>query len=413
MAIPGSIVGVGKLVTPGGAQGPVGGLGPTAVSADAGNIATLGSDSLILVPQQTLWYQRLRSYNAIGNPTFEVDQRNVGVPVGAIANGAFLQDRWMCSKTGTMVLTAAGAQVPVAGNEILFPGTNFHISRCYASLALTTAQVSLGANDFLSIIQFIEGPCFRELYKDVHSLQILCRSSVSNLKFGISLRDPTPTKSLTKLCQLGASGVWTLISLPNLPVFPAGGFTTAPGVEGLRLAITLACGSTFTSPANDTWQSGNYIGALGQDNFANQAVNSYFQVAFVQHEPGPLCTTLIDKPFSQNLDECLRYYSKSYDYLVSAGTANTLVSQCALPLTNSSTAAVSSTRFVKPMAKSPTVSIYSPVTGTVGTIRDHVNVEHAGATVFGLGSGGFSSIVFTTAAGPGYISFHYTADIGW
>jgi microcystin-dependent protein len=47
IAVPGTVVPSGSLTTPGGAQGV---QGPTAVSADAGNIATLGSDSLIFVP---------------------------------------------------------------------------------------------------------------------------------------------------------------------------------------------------------------------------------------------------------------------------------------------------------------------------------------------------------------------------
>ena len=83
MAIPGSIVAVGKLITPGGAQGPLGGTGPagpTAVSTDAGNQAVLGSDAKIYVPDptQVITSVRLRSCNSIGNPGFEVDQKNGG-----------------------------------------------------------------------------------------------------------------------------------------------------------------------------------------------------------------------------------------------------------------------------------------------------------------------------------------------
>src|SRR4249920_1872481 len=99
MAVPGSIVAAGKLITPGGAPGPI---GPTAVSSDPGNIAVLGSDQLILVPQSTLWSQRLRSFNAIGNPNFEVDQRLAGGVVPPNGSLTFVCDRWQTAKNGTM-----------------------------------------------------------------------------------------------------------------------------------------------------------------------------------------------------------------------------------------------------------------------------------------------------------------------
>jgi hypothetical protein len=54
IAVPGTVVPSGSLTNPGGAQGVQGVQGPTAVSADAGNLATLGSDNLILVRPVTL-----------------------------------------------------------------------------------------------------------------------------------------------------------------------------------------------------------------------------------------------------------------------------------------------------------------------------------------------------------------------
>src|SRR5215467_4556604 len=53
IAVPGTVIPSGVLVTPGGPQGITGlqgPSGPNAVSADAGNQAKLGSDSLIYVP---------------------------------------------------------------------------------------------------------------------------------------------------------------------------------------------------------------------------------------------------------------------------------------------------------------------------------------------------------------------------
>jgi hypothetical protein len=54
VAVPGTVVPSGSLTSPGGATGIQGIQGPTAVSANAGNLAQLGTDNLILVPQNTV-----------------------------------------------------------------------------------------------------------------------------------------------------------------------------------------------------------------------------------------------------------------------------------------------------------------------------------------------------------------------
>src|SRR6266850_5359204 len=69
----GTVVASGVLVSPGGQQGIP---GPNALSTDVGNQATFGSDAKIYVPDPSpvIWSVRLRSFQAIGNPNFEIDQ---------------------------------------------------------------------------------------------------------------------------------------------------------------------------------------------------------------------------------------------------------------------------------------------------------------------------------------------------
>jgi hypothetical protein len=253
---------------------------------------------------------------------------------------------------------------------------------------------------------------------DVHSSSILVRSTVANLKFGYALRDPGSTRSLTKLYSLGAANTWTLLTSPNLPVWPSGGnFSSAQGVAGYILFISLAVGSTNTAPANDTWQNGNFYGAIGQDNFASKPVNSTFDIAFVQHEPGALCTTPIDCPFGQNLDGdmgCLRYFTKSYPYGFKAGTVTDQGSIAAWMAAGGQP--FIPVQFKRTMAKAPSVTLYSPTTGAVNTYRDiGAGVDRAVASIGGIGDGGFSTINPSAAgnAGAWAMQAHYTADTGW
>jgi len=353
----------------------------------------------------------IRSYNALGNSTFECDQFNCGATVANPATATRLIDRWFNQKIGTLV--ASFRQTVGAANEVLVPGSNFAISRNFLRTTITTAEASLATGDNLTLYTQIEGPNFRELQYDVHSVQLLVRSSVAGLKFGLGIRDPgATTKSLTKLGTITSANTWTLVSFPNIPVFPSGNFSTAPGTLGYLLSICLAAGTALTAPANDTWQNGNFIGATGQSNFAS--ATGTFDVAFVQHEPGAVCSTPIDKPFVQNLDECLRYFAKSYDYAVKPGTNSSLGARYMTVQPQNTQYVQGPTPFPKPMAKDPTVNIWS-TDGTANAVQISAgaNVSVTGA-VGNVGQSGFGYMQLASSQSANYqVQFHYSSDTGW
>ena len=382
----------------------------TAVSTDSGNIATLGSDNLVLVPQSSLWSMRTRSFNAAGNQTFEVDQRNVGSTLAAVATGTLVQDRWQISKAGTMVVSAGQNSIAAGIN---LPGTSFAITRSFFRVTITTAEASLAATDYLQILQNIEGPRWRELQNDVHSLQILVRSSVAGFAFGAAFRDPGTAHSFTQLFTIPSANTWTLLTAPNLPVWSAAGnFVNTPGNVAYLKSITLACGSTYLSPANGSWQNGNFFGATGQSNLA-ATLNATFDIAFVQHEPGAVCTTPMDYPFTQNYDDCLRYYAKSYNYAVAPGTVTTAGIMCVINPFTSATSPYASITYPKRMAKVPTTTIYNHGTGAANSVQNTGGTNFTVSGVSGSEAGLFQVTLSAPATGPQVYYPQYTADTGW
>jgi hypothetical protein len=369
--------------------------------------------------QPTIWSARLRSFNAVGNPTFEVDQRNVfsAITLGAGSVSPFAQDRWQNVKVAaTMALTSAGS-ISVT-NNILVPGTNFRISQAYQVITLTTAQAVLAAGEVGYLQQNVEGPRFRELTNDVQSISILASTNVTGgLKFALSLRDPGVAHSLVKLCTITAPNQWQLITLPNLPIWASGGnFSSLPGNVGYLLSICYAAGTTYTAPANDVWQNGNFVGAVGMDNLGAKPTGSYLALAFVQHEPGALCTTPIDCPFGQNLDGdfgCLRYYDKSYDYAVKPGTASTNGRVNILSQANNTPYAY--VPFKKRMAKVPTVTAYSDNNGAVNTVYDNQAAgNRAVNSAIAPGETGYGGLSLATLnAALAVYTWQHTADTGW
>jgi hypothetical protein len=367
------------------------------------------SQNLVTAIQPTIWSVRLRSWNAVGNPTFEVDQRNVG---NVVPNPTgFVMDRYSVGSNGTMVIAGAQGIPPPA----LIPGTNFRISRnCYAA-TLTTQQATLGSGNYYTISQAVEGQRLRELISDIHSISILAYTNIAaGLKFGIALRDSTLSRTLTKLCTIPAPNAWTLITLPNLPVWDSGGsFPITPGNLGYSLNIVLAAGSSQMSPANNTWQAGNYLGAVGQDNFAAAPVNSYLYIAFIQHEPGAVCSTPMDLNFQDNLSSCQRYFTKSYDYVIAPGAANNngaptfYAAAYSHPLIN--------VPFKCTMAKVPNMNAYSNSTGAINNVRNLTgNVDLAITGAYYVGDSGFGGFLISSAPSATWqTGFHYTADTGW
>jgi hypothetical protein len=396
---------------------------PLASPSGAGLLATLSGSAGDFVDGtntcQTLtpviWSVRLRNFSSIGNPTFEVDQRNVltSVPVATGTVSVFTGDRWQFQKS-TATATFSTQQLP-GGTTI--PGTNFRISGAQLNVTLTAAQASLAAGDYITLTQNVEGPCLRELINDAHSISLLVKCSSAPVTFCVRLMSPAANyNTLIKAFTILVANQWTLITLPALPVFPPGGtWVIGPGGLGYYFTIGLGAGSTFTAPANDTWQNGNFLSGPGITNFASLPVNTVFSVCMVQHEPGAVCSQLMDKPFTGangNYEECLRYFQKSYSYPVKNGTTNSSAKAAFamagqhlyLPII-----------FPKIMAKSPTVLGYSDITGASNNVRDLGSsidraISGSGYTI-DSGFGGF--FLGTTNSLNTIYTFHYTADTGW
>jgi hypothetical protein len=412
IAIAGTNVPSGVIVTPGGAQGVQGVVGPTGatgpagtpgISADAGNLARAGSDSLIFVSSNR--------YNALSNPNFEVDARTAG----AGGTGGFVQDRWNCGAVG---FTITGKQT---AGPVYVPGTNFCISNNFLRITNTAAHTP-AAGDYIQFYQTLDGPRIRALFNGPTSGSLLCRSSVANTAFSLNIQDtgsPAPVWNLTHLCTLPTANAWTLIQVPNIPVFSSSAhFSSGLGVVGGYFMFGLAAGTTYTAPSNDTWvsSSGSYVCGPGCGNFGANA-GATFDIAFLQWEPGPYCNQLVDKDFATNLLDCERYFTKTWDMGTAVGTATDAGSLGnSIPLGSNWQPA--NVRFPVTMVKVPTVTIYgrnvAPMINTIGYVMG-TGSSKAVTGVAGTSTQGYSyfSIASPLPTVTDWGIWHHTADVGW
>jgi hypothetical protein len=388
----------------------IGQLGKSALTTDFLD-GTNAYRDLVTAVKPTLWSVRTRSYNAMGNANFEVDQVRVGGVFANTPNAAFICDRWMWGKVGTMQVSTQQIDAPA---NTTITGSNMQVTNKVLRITLTTAQASLAAGEYLLFNQNVEGPSVRELINDVTSLSLLVRSSVANLKFTVAINDSngsTVTRSITYLCTLGAANTFTYVTLPNIPVMPsAGQWLKAPGSVGSQVIVCLGAGTTFQSPGAGAWQSANYFGLSTQDNFASKATSSTFDMAFVQLEPGSECTGPIDVAFRDNLFDCQRYMAKSYNYAAAIGSVapNGSINW----LTQASAQPTAWAPYPRPLATSPTPTIYSPVTGAGNAVRDlNSAVDRTVTSIGGQGENGFGTMALSAyPAALWYTGFHYHAQ---
>ena len=242
-------------------------------------------------------------------------------------------------------------------------------------------------------------------------LRILARCS-SAVTFSVSLLSSSGTAyTFSHIFSIPANQ-WTLCQLSSIPIWPAAAtWPTTPGSQGYALFIGLAAGSTYTSPSNDSWITGGYTAGLGTSNFLNLPVNTVFSVAYISHVPGP-DALILDKPFTQNLDECERYYCKSYNYGDKGGTPAGNV--CAMT-SQGNTDVGGWIPWAKRMAKTPTqIIIWNHATGSANSIQTRGGTNIAVTGINNIGETGFAAMILASAPGvniPCY--FHYTADTGW
>lgn len=356
---------------------------------------------------------RLRSFNAIGNPSFEVDQVNVNTALNLGLNTKIC-DRWYGNKNAATAVIAAQAN---NNNNSDVPGTNYRISTTSLNIGVSTPQATLAAGEYLFVNQVLEGSQIREIIDDVFSVSLLISATVAPITLSVSLTDPTATQSFVKHVTIPTTNP-TLITIPNIPAIPVGAsgntFSSRPGVAGMQIRIALGCGTTYQGGSSGVWSAGNFLSLSGFPNNVATVVTVLFR--FIQIEPGALCTTLIDKPFAANYDECLRYYFKTLGYSTAIGTATQAGANAtfrAFAVSGMNGYGV----FAKRLAKVPTVNIYGP-NGVLNNVSD--NLTGTAVAVTGTAAATVSDQSFLQIAASGntltasntYVC-HYTAETGW
>jgi hypothetical protein len=262
---------------------------------------------------------------------------------------------------------------------------------------VTTADASPAAGDFCNIQYKIEAQDLQLLKYGTSSAEAFTlKAHVRSSKTGthiVHVYQNDGTRHISKAYTIDTADTYQEVII-NIPGDTGGTINNDNGI-GLQIEFFLGAGSNFTSGTLATSWAG-YTGAntaVGQVNCADNTANNFF-ITGIQMEVGDFDTNSIapfqHESFGDSLARCQRYYTTSYSYGTAAGTA-----------TYDGSVKGESYRadridicpqFKVAMRAVPTVTIYSPTTGSAGNVYfDHSTNADRTAVGSQIGMTGFGS----------------------
>lgn len=341
--------------------------------------------------------------NLVINGAMQVAQRGTSSTGLGGADGYFTVDRFKID-----VATASAGRFTMSQHSDGPSG----FANCI-KLDCTTADTSIAAGERLILRHIIEGQDLQQLKKGTSDAETFTVSFYvkgnAAATYSLSLYDGDNGRMISQTFNVTTS--WNRIEL-TFAGDTTGAFDDDNGAS-LFLDIFLHAGTDYTSGTLQT--------SWGANTNANRAVgisslfdstNREFYITGVQMEVGDKATDFEHMSFADELQKCLRYYTKTYDMDVFVGHSGDDYDGS---MAQRSIASTSSNQLGEPfsvrMRAMPTVTFYgpTPATNTAGKIRGSGNA----AITATLGSNISERIVtvsFTSNQSNSYISAHYTAD---
>ena len=169
------------------------------------------------------------------------------------------------------------------------------------------------------------------------------------------------------------NAAWTKYSI-TIPGDPTGAWVMSGNAASLFVRFDLGSGANFRAPAG-AWGSGNYIGVTGT--MSPVSVSGFaFNITGVKLEIGSVATPYNRQSLAKSMADCQRYFETGYPIGNSPGTASTnssMYSMAGLSTAGTFSWGGGSLSFNVTKRAQPTITIYSPVSGASGKIRDFAN----------------------------------------
>lgn len=340
------------------------------------------------------------------NGAMQVAQRNTS-KTGITSDGYYTVDRFktVLSNLGTYTQTQE-SDAPAGFKHSL-------------KMDCTVHDGSPASGDYFYLRHAIEAQDLQSLAYGTSSAAALTISFYvkSNKTGNATLTIQQKDNSDKQLClqySISAASTWEqkTLSIPG----DASGVINSDTGSGLSLQWWLNSGSDFTGGSHQTtWATESNADRNASNLGIGGSANDFFQLAGVQLEFGAVATPFEHRRFAEELNDCSRYYQKSYNYSVAPAAASNLGMIARQGDSGTTVQQYPGVEFRQPMRSNPTVTIYSPEDGTSSVVSNRSSTINSHSTnvavssIDNIGENGFGSLNLNAATGPA-IAFHYEAD---
>lgn len=333
--------------------------------------------------------------NRLINGDFLIDQRNAGASLTNTVANSWPVDRWR-------IYGDVAGKFSAQQNYNISPPPGFisHIG------ILSLSAYSVGASEVFQLTQAIEGYNVADLAWGTSSatavtLSFWVQSSISGT-FGGAVQNSATNRSYPFLFNIISANAWEYkkITIP--------GDTTGTWLKdnsaGVVIRFCFGSGSTH-SGVSGVWASADYRTA----NTATSLVGTNgatFYLTGVQFEKGGSATPFETLPFSVRISLCQRYFEKSYAIGTVPGTAG---GNGAIIGSRQNGGFECATIFRVMKNTTPTMTIYSPATGTSAKIRNNATAADETVSNVSANDNGVN-VDGTTVTFGERLHYHYTAE---
>jgi hypothetical protein len=324
--------------------------------------------------------------NAIINGNMDIAQRGTTFTGPSSASGAYLLDRYK-------VLYNVGGSLITRDTDV--PNT---LSKCSMKMDCTSTNTSLDAGDYFVFVQAVEGYNFFPYVGRTATLSFWVKATKTGT-YCVSFVNFGADRSYVAEYTVNTTNTWERKTITLTFNYSGGTWNYTNGV-GISVYFTLVSGGTFQTTAN-TWQTGLYYATSNQVNGLNSTANNFW-VTQIQLNDGLEALPFQPLSFEENLKQCQRYFYKSHTYS-STLTASGIASGLVRVSFNTSDFFDGVFNLPTPMRAVPTITYYSPITGTINKLRDVTStVDISAATT----AGGTESCPYVYCNGSGMTANH-------
>jgi len=239
--------------------------------------------------------------NLIINGAMQVAQRGTS----SAGTGYRTVDRFTVNDTGTDELAVTQSQESDAPSGF---SKSFQIE-------VTTAESTLGADEYLRIYQAIEGQNLQQLAYGTSSakeltLSFWVKSSVTGT-YAVALYIFDANRSVGATYTVNSADTWEYKTI-TLPADTSGSLPNDDNTEGAYLNWALSAGTDYTVTDNTSWDTHSNARFLyGQTADVASTLNATWQITGVQLEVGSVATPFEHRSYGEELALCQRYYFKT------------------------------------------------------------------------------------------------------